>query len=162
MEEETPYISKSQKKREAHALQQLGLELAELPVQVLKQMDLPEKLRQALIDGKEITANVAARRHRQYIGVLMREIDPDAVRQAMTDQKYESLAPNPVLEQVQEWKDRLLADPDLAEDCLTAFPALDRQQLRQVIRNAGREMAAQKPGKSVNRLESLLREAISQ
>lgn len=157
MENETPYISKTQKKKEAHALQRLGETLAGLPVHHLKAMDLPEKLRQALIDGKSITAKVAARRHRQYIGVLMRDADPDAIRlELATLDEAPAGDPEPPSE-AQTWIQRLLTfDPEPVEDLLETFPGMERQQVRQLLRNIKKEQAGTRPSKSLKTLEGLI------
>ena len=151
------YISKTKKKKEAHALQALGETLAALPVRHIEAMDLPEKLRQALIEGKSITAKVAARRHRQYIGVLMRNADPEAI-QSQLENLDEAPAGEPAEpSQTRVWLDRLLTfDPDAVEDLLEAFPGLERQQIRQMLRNIQKEQAGRKPPKTLKALEALI------
>lgn len=67
MENENHSISKSEKKKEAEKFQKLGLELDNLSVHQLKRIDIPEDLRTALIEGKNITSNIAGRRYRQFI-----------------------------------------------------------------------------------------------
>src|SRR5690349_11424373 len=68
-------ISKTQLKAEADAQQALGVRLSELPKDKLAKLDLPEELLRAIQETKKITANGAIRRHRQYLGRLMRDID---------------------------------------------------------------------------------------
>lgn len=157
MENETQSISKTQKKKEAHNLQKLGETLAELPIPHLKQMDLPERLRTALIEAKSITANVATRRHRQYIGALMRDVDPEAIQRELDGlDETPPDEPAPPTEQ-QIWVERLLTFEDQAvEDCVTAFPGLERQHVRQLLRNVKKEQGSKKPSKSLKALEALL------
>jgi ribosome-associated protein len=67
--------SKSQKKREADALQQLGVALVDLRLDQLKQLLLPELLHKAILDAKKITSHGAKRRQAQLIGKLMRFVN---------------------------------------------------------------------------------------
>ncbi len=160
MENEPPYISKTKRKKEAHALQELGQTLAGLPLHHIKTMDLPEKLRQALIEGKSITSNVAARRHRQYIGVLMRDADPETI-QLELDSLDETPAPKPQDdEETGLWLKRLLSlDPSAIEDLLEAFPGMERQQVRQLLRNTQKKGAASQ--KAQKALEDLIADHIN-
>lgn len=163
MKEEIEYKSKTKKKKEADALQKLGLELAGLSVAQLKRIDIPKELRDALIAGKSITAKVAARRHRQFIGVLMRDVDPESIQDALDGvdddiQQGSSAVPDPI----QEWIDKLLSEsPEETEETLQAHPALDRQRLRQLVRNIKKEKPGAKPSKSRRTLEQLLGDVLS-
>jgi len=155
MENETPYVSKTQKKKEAQSLQKLGETLAGLPLHHLKAMDLPEKLRQALIEGKSITANVAARRHRQYIGVLMREADPQGIQRQLEGLDDGPPQKSPESQEARAWMNRLLSfDPGAVEALLTAFPAMERQKVRQLLRNIKKD--GKKSSKTRKTLENLI------
>ena len=68
-------ISKTKLKAEADAQQDIGVKLTTLPSNKLAQLDLPERLLDAIKEANRITSNGALRRQRQYIGTLMREID---------------------------------------------------------------------------------------
>ena len=75
--------SRSQKKRESSALQELGAKLAKLPLRALEGFPLPPDLLEAFRDLKAIKSNEARRRHFQYIGRLMREAEnPEAIEEA--------------------------------------------------------------------------------
>lgn len=75
-------ISKSQKKRDALALQALGKELIGLKVDVLATLPLTDTLLQALVDAKKMKSHGALRRQEQLIGKLMRSADHEAIRAA--------------------------------------------------------------------------------
>lgn len=75
--------SKSQVKKELLALQALGEQLVELSADQIKKIDMPLELRDALLFAKTITKGEARRRQLQYIGVLMRETDPEPIRKAL-------------------------------------------------------------------------------
>ena len=76
----SPRPSKSQRKREAHALQALGAQLIALPRAHLARMELPDALREAVLTVQGMHPHGALRRHMQYIGKLMRQLDPTVLR----------------------------------------------------------------------------------
>jgi len=162
MEEDIQKKSRTQKKKEADALQNLGLELAALPVAKLKRMTLPKALQKALIEGKAITSNVAGRRHRQYIGVLMRDVDPEAIRLALVQAGDDQPSESQSARRVRIWMERLLAgDSDDMEALLSECPDLERQKLRQLVRNAKKEKAGKgKASKSRKSLEEFIKVSI--
>ncbi|MCG8530533.1 MAG: DUF615 domain-containing protein [Desulfovibrionales bacterium] len=143
--------SKSQVKREVEALQKLGEELMELPLARVKQMELPSGLMAALEDAQTITSNVARRRHRQYIGVLMRDLDPEPIRLAMARTAVPHFTPK--VSPARVWVNRLMAEGNPAmEELLETCPALERQRLRQLVRNASKP----KGKKAIKTLEDLI------
>ena len=77
-DEEYDGPSKSQLKRDSTALQDLGRELAELGKERLARVPIDEDLRDAVKDYQRFTAHEARRRQLQYIGRLMRNVDPGA------------------------------------------------------------------------------------
>ena len=72
--------SKSQRKRDAHALQTLGIQLVALSAAQLARLDLPEILHEAVLAAQRMRAHGARTRQLQYIGKLMRQLEPDALR----------------------------------------------------------------------------------
>ncbi len=76
-------LSKTQKKKDALALQLLGASLVKLSVEQIKKIDMPEKMFQAVILAKKITKHTALNRQMQHIGVLMRKYDPTAIKEAL-------------------------------------------------------------------------------
>lgn len=75
--------SKSARKREFLALQKLGEELIALHESDLREMGLDEELLEAVLDARQIKSHGALRRQKQYIGKIMRQIDPEPIRAAM-------------------------------------------------------------------------------
>ncbi len=75
--------SKSARKREFHALQKLGEELLTLRESDLEDIELDEDLREAVLEARRIRSHGALRRQKQYIGKLMRHIDPEPLRAAL-------------------------------------------------------------------------------
>ena len=81
--EYTDKPSKSQRKREALALQDLGEILVTLKPAQLAKIPLPEELREAVLAARQMNQRGARKRQLQYIGRLMREIDPEPIRAAL-------------------------------------------------------------------------------
>lgn len=153
-----PVISKSQRKREVESLQELGTELIALSKDRIKKMDLPEDLRDAVLEAQRITANGAIRRQRQYIGKLMRGVDAEAIVEQLNVIRGESDAAKAEFHALERWRARLIEDDAAVPDWLGRYPATDIQQLRQLVRNARKEAELSKPPKSSRELFRLLRE----
>ncbi|MGH8631123.1 MAG: ribosome biogenesis factor YjgA, partial [Burkholderiales bacterium] len=128
--------SKTQRKREMHALQALGETLAALPLERLAQLDLPEVLRDALMHARQISKWGARRRQMQYIGKLMREVDATAIRNRLDAWQSAAAREASRLHQIERWRDRLLENESALGELLERHPRADVQRLRSLIRNA--------------------------
>ncbi len=149
--------SKTKLKAEADAQQALGVRLSELPKDRLLKLNLPEAVYEAILETKKITANGAIRRHRQYLGRLMREIDTAPIAEQLARWDGKHTAENAYFHGLERWRDRLISDPDAIGEFLNLHPSTDSQQLRTLVRNANKELAANKPPKSSRELFKLLR-----
>jgi ribosome-associated protein len=157
MEDEIQYKSKTAKKKEAEELQKLGLELSKLSVSQLENIDISEKLRTALIEDKSITSNIASRRHRQFIGVLMRDINPESIRLALLKAEDKIPVEFENMKETRLWIEKLLiGDLTEIETLLCEFPGIERQRLRQLVRNIKKEKPEAKTSKSRKALEQLI------
>ena len=154
-------ISKTKLKAEADAQQELGVRLSELPKDKLLKLDLPDTVLTAVLDTKKITANGATRRHRQYLGQLMREIDNAPILEQLARWDGKHTAENAYFHGLERWRDRMIADSNALAEFIALHPKTDIQQLRTLIRNAQKELAANKPPKSSREIFKLLREATS-
>lgn len=149
--------SKTQIKKQAEALQELGMELLKLSVQHLERMKLPDDLHNALIDARSITSNVAGKRQRQFIGALMRDVDPEPIRQALLQINADPPLESEIVKETRMWMDRLLTnDPDSLEEFISACPGLEHQRLKQLLRNIKKETATGKSSKSFKTLEQII------
>jgi ribosome-associated protein len=151
-------ISKTKLKAEADAQQALGVRLCELPKDKLAKLDLPEALLIAVVESIKITANGAMRRHRQYLGRLMRDIDTAPIEEQLARWDGKHTAENAYFHGLERWRDRMIADANVLQEFLALYPGTDIQQLRTLIRNAQKELAANKPPKSSREIFKLLRE----
>ncbi len=155
-------ISKTKLKAEADALQEIGVKLVALPNSKLAQLDLPERLVDAINEAKRITANGATRRQKQYIGSLMREIDVTPIVEQMEKWEGKNTAENAYFHHLERWRARLIDDEAALSEFIQQYPNVDSQQIRTLIRNARRESSANKPPKSSRELFKLLREITSE
>jgi len=149
--------SKTQRKKEMLDLQALGVELVELPESRVATMDLPEPLRAAVLEAKRITAHEGRRRQLQYIGRLMRDVDPAPIRaqlDALTGHSAQEIARHKRLEALRE---KLLADDEALTDFVATHAGADAQTLRTLIRNARREQKEGKPPRAFRELFRVLK-----
>ena len=79
----TDYKSRTQKKKEDRALQHLGEQLVRLPEGLLEALELPDELLTAINFIHRIKSRSARRRQMQYIGALMRHVDPQPIKAAL-------------------------------------------------------------------------------
>lgn len=152
------FKSKSQRKREVEALQDMGKALVELSKDTLMKMDLPEDLRGAVLEAKRITSHGAIRRQMQYIGKVMRGVDAEAIGAQLAAIRGESDAAKAEFHALERWRERLIADDNAVTEWLGRHPGADAQKLRQLVRNARKEAELGKPPKSSRELFRLLRE----
>ncbi|GAB3630238.1 hypothetical protein PTE30175_03693 [Pandoraea terrae] len=153
--------SKSQRKRDMLALQDLGEELVGLSKEGLARMPLPEKLADACKDCQRIKAHEGRRRQMQYVGKVMRslhETEVDAIRAALDIIKGVSKAETAKLHALERWRERLLAKDEALTELLAQYPDLDAQHVRTLIRNARREQEQQKPPKAFRELFQMLKD----
>ncbi|MEZ5539991.1 MAG: ribosome biogenesis factor YjgA [Pseudomonadales bacterium] len=150
--------SKSQRKRDMTAAQELGEQLLQLKVDVLQKMPLGERLLETLLQAQKMTQHEARRRHLQLIGKLMRDADVDAIQEAFLETQSGSAAATRALHELEHWRARLLQEGDAAiTEALTVFPEMDVQQLRQLIREAKREISLAKPPAAARKLFQYLK-----
>ncbi|MCY1337676.1 hypothetical protein D9M69_235110 [compost metagenome] len=151
--------SKSQIKRELHALQDLGERLTTLKADVLAKLPLTDALQRALAEAPKHKAHIARKRHLQYIGKLMREQDIEAIV-ALIDQLDSSTREyNERFHALERWRDRLIEGGDSAlESFVVDYPDTDRQHLRGLIRHAQHEAAHNKPPAAARKVFKYIRD----
>ena len=141
-----------------HELQALGSALVDLPDAQLEKIEMPDKLRDAVLEAKRIKSHEAKRRQMQYIGRLMREVDAAPIRAQLAEVEGHSAQANARHRRLEAWRERLVGD----DEALTAFaaehPGADLQLLRTLIRNARKESAEGKPPRAYRELFRVLKE----
>lgn len=154
--------SKSSRKRDSTAMQDLGAELMELSDDQLTRLDLPEALLEAVRVGQSITAHGGRQRQRKYIGKLIRHLDAEPIKAGLIALKGESAALIRLQHQSERWRDRMLADGDaVVNEFVGDYPVAERQKLRQWVRDAQRERDAGQPPRSARLLFRYLRDILS-
>jgi ribosome-associated protein len=139
-------------KKESTEVQKLGEDLLTLRADLLAKLDLPEKLVDGVAEAKRITNFEGKRRQMQFIGKLMRKLEPtkwDEIRAALEEQHMPSAKETMVLHQAEQWRDRLIADDDAVGRWLTLSPATDSQNLRSLVRQARKDAKPEKPGEAL-------------
>jgi len=146
--------SKSQVKRDMHALLDLGRQLVDLPADKLKQLPLSEALYEAIRLAQRTTSREGLRRQVHYVGKLMRQADAEAIRVQLAIWQNGSRAETAALHRIESLRDELLRDDDAFTELLREHPAADAQQLRTLIREGRKEAqrnAALQPGQDPQR-----------
>ena len=135
-----------------HELQALGADLARLPEAQLRSIELPQELREALLEAKRITSHEAKRRQMQYVGRLMRGLDPEPIRARLGEIEGSSAQATARHRRLEAWRERLLADDAALTEFAAEHPGADLQALRTLIRNARREAGEGKPPRAYREL----------
>jgi ribosome-associated protein len=137
--------SKSQRKEEMIALQKIGESLTKLTEEQLSKIDLPDNLLTAIKHSKSLTSHEAKRRQLQYIGKIMRQIDPESIKLTLKRMQLVHEKNTALFHQLEKWRPKLLAHGDEAlNSFLHDHPEGDRQQLRQLIRKANQDIKNEK------------------
>ncbi len=157
-DEEKP--SKTQRKREMHELQALGARLVELNSEQLASVRLPEDLHQAIEQVRGMTKHEARRRQMQYIGRLMRSVDPGPIREKLKVWDGISAEHTARQHRVERWRDRLLENEDAVDELAGAHPGIDARRLRALARKAREERGAGSPPRAYRELFKALREIV--
>jgi ribosome-associated protein len=160
-ETEEQRLSKSARKREAASLQELGVKLSALPDQEIKALDLPESLFIALRDLRRLPSHGAQVRQRQYIGKLMRKIDPEPVLAKLAERKQRHDLEIRHFQQIERWRDRLLSEPSVAlGELLEEYPNADRATLSKLLEKAEKERLEQRSPVGARDLFAFLRQLL--
>lgn len=151
------WVSKSEIKRDAEALKQLGVELVELGKNALEKIPLDDDLLAAVELAQRIKKE-GRRRQIQLIGKMLRARDPEPIQQALDKLKNRHNQQVTLFHKLEDLRDRLIEQGDeVIEEVLALYPEADRQQLRTLMRNAQKEKAANKPPKISRQIFQYLR-----
>lgn len=162
--------SRTELKEASEKLQELGEELLTLRADLFAGLELPEKLRDAIVEAKRITNFEGRRRQKQFIGKLMHRLDAaslEAVAAALRVQRSQSSRDTLRLHRAEKWRDALIADDGRLGPWLDEFPATDAQQLRALIRQARKDAREARPGENLRQgrayrqIFALVREQLS-
>lgn len=151
--------SKSQLKREAHEMFDLGRALTELSAATLRDLPLDPEVLEAVLFAKSIRSNVARKRQLGFLAKLLRRAETEPLMEALEARQNAARALNARHHRAEAWRDALLADPTAPlGQLLHARHDIDVQALRQLLRNAQAEARSGKPPASARKLFRMLRE----
>ncbi len=163
---ESAEISKSQRKRDADAVRELGSKLSELGASELATIPLPSDVLDALKELNRLRANGAKKRQLGFLAKKMRHIDVEPVELALEKIRQTARANTKSHHLIEQWRDRLLGDhgDESTKDALTAFftdyPSADRQHFRHLQRQAITERTKAKPPAAARQLFKSIKEVV--
>jgi ribosome-associated protein len=155
--------SKSARKRHSDDLQALGEALIELSAAELDALPLPEQLRDAVLLAQRITAHGGLYRQKQFIGKLMRKIDAEPIREAMTARRDRERLEALRFHRIEQWRDKLLTEGvDAVARLQVEFPDVDGAAIRKLTERARKEQqtSSQKITPAGRELFRVLRESL--
>jgi len=157
--------SRSQQRREALDVLALATTLAELEPGRLAKLPLPEHLLPHIAEARRIGSHIARKRQLAFLAKQMRREDDevlDAIRDALDAGGEAARQETALLHRAERWRERLLDEGDAAlAELLAEFPQADRQQLRQLARNAVEERKRNKPPRAFRELFREVRDLLS-
>ena len=154
--EEDDFISKTRRKKHMTQLQDVGAELVRLSPEQLARIEMPEELREAVLECKRFKKHEAVRRQMQYIGRLMRDIDAGTIAEQLAALHAPSHKQTALFHLAEKWRDALLTEDDAAARFVKDFPEADPHRLRALSEKANAERRAEKPPKHYRELFHLL------
>ncbi len=155
--------SKSALKREMTALQELGRQLIEMPDGQRAKLPLSDDLREAIALYQRLGQREARRRQLQFIGKQMRREDREAIAAALAGFEQQARHFRQQFQRLETLRDQLILGGDQhLETLLEERPDLDRQRLRQLVRQARQESARGKPPTSSRKLFRYLRDTFEE
>ncbi len=139
--EEDRRPSKGQLKRETEHLQAVGEKLLTLSDAQLAKLPLTDKLIAALEEAKRIKPRTEAlRRHKQYIGKIIREADTATIEARINEFENQHSLNTRQFHDLEKLRDTLVnGDNNAIGDVLARFPDADSPRLRQLVQNAKKE-----------------------
>lgn len=153
--------SKSELKRQMTERQKLAEVLAALSSDALKTIPLDEAIKAAIAETNKIKSFEAIRRHKQYLGKLMRFLDEeelDAIQKRLDAIQGVSKAETAKLHHLESYRERLLADDAAFTKMIEQYPDMDIQNMRTLIRNARKEKETNKPPKAYREIFRVLKD----
>jgi ribosome-associated protein len=160
--------SKTQRKQAMHDLQELGEALLTMPASRVAKLGLPERLQDALDETRRTRSFEGKRRQMQLLGKLMRLVDPEPIREAVSAFRLGHAQDALTLHEAERWRAELIAGDDALTRWMAAYPATDVQQLRSLVRSARKDAVpdaaagvGQRQGRAFRDLFQLVRETLA-
>lgn len=157
--------SRAQQRRDALDVLALVQSLGTLSDTALRKLPVPDHLLPHFAELRRIASHGARKRQHAYIAKQLRREEDDtleAIRDAVEAGGESARQETALLHRAEAWRERLLEEGDAAlAELLDAHPGADRQQLRQLVRNALEERKRDKPPRAYRELFRVIRELLA-
>ncbi|MBQ4834184.1 DUF615 domain-containing protein [Pseudoalteromonas sp. MMG010] len=163
IEEEIIYVSKSELKRDAQEFHQLGSEIAKMGKKQRERLPLNDDLKAAMVVADKISnKSDAYRRHLNYIAKTLRTVENiEDIKGIMDIMLNKNNQAEVMIKKIEQLRSDLLEQGDsLINETIEQYPSLERQKMRQLVRNAAKEVKAEKPARGYKELFQYLKDAI--
>ena len=154
--EDDDFISKTRRKRQMRELQDVGAALVKLSNEQISRLDLPETLREAVLECKRFSKHEAIRRQMQYIGRIMRELDAGPIAAQLAAIEAPSKRQSALFHLAERWRTDLMGDPESVARFVREFPEADPRRLRDLVTAAQEEQRTAKPPRHFRELFHVL------
>jgi ribosome-associated protein len=152
-------VLKREKTLEADTIEKMAWRLMDLGTHELPGLPLDERVRDELAIAREMKPSKSRNRQVRFIAKLMRGSDLDDIEESLGSLKLTQASWEMMLKRCEYWRTQLLSEGDSAlQGLMEVCPQADRQAIRQLVRRAQKELAAQKPPKLVKELFQILKE----
>ncbi len=158
--EQEEFDSRTQIKNAAQAVTDLGDQIAEMPESEIKRLQLPEKFTDAIFLYKSMDIGPALKRQKLFIGRMLRQDEAllIEIKEKLAESENRVKQQNVHFQKLEQWRERMIeGGDDVLNEFMTLYTHADRQQLRQWIRNAQKELEQGKPAKSAKEMFKYLR-----
>ena len=153
-------ISKTQLKKIAKDIEDFGHKLTLLTDEQIQGLSLTDNIKEAIYEYKKIKSNSAKKRHRQYLGKLLRDIDLTSVNEDYQRIQNHSLIAKQAFHAIENWRDQLIQDESKLKEFIDIYPKTDIQKCRTLLKNAIKESQKDQTKKSQRLFFKYLREVI--
>jgi len=160
------YFSKKAQRQDSLALKDFGQELAELPQDKIKALPIDEVTLKSLLDYQKITTNLARKRHLMFIGKCLRGEDEQAIRDFLEEQTRQQIK----IKTEKETQSKSLLEETIEQlqqhgeqeinKLLNLYPTLERQTLRQKLRNLNNAKTEVKKAQAMAKMTAYLSDVL--
>lgn len=156
-----PGVSRTHKKQQALRLQRLGERLVALSPEQATAIAMPEELAAAVTAAREMHKHGARRRQLQYVGALMRELDPEPIEAALTNLTRGNRQEVRQFKRVEAWRDALLAgEGAVMAEIREACAGVEMDRIENLVAEARAAKATPAKRKAARRLFRYLKDFV--
>ena len=140
--------TRTQQRRDALAVLAFASQLAEMPPAKLARANLPEDVLREISNLRRITSHIARKRQLGFLAKVMRRHDDEAfdgARALLGENREQQRKETAALHRLEALRERLLESEEALQELIDQHPAIDRQHLRSLLRQARIERDTHKP-----------------